>query len=74
MNEAIIVAVISGLCTLLGTVYGIRKSNSLTEYKLEELRQEVRKHNGLIDRMYHIEGRADLLEHRIEDVEDKVGA
>lgn len=47
----IIVALIALVGTSVGTFYGIRKSNSLVEYKLEELRKRVEVHNNLIERM-----------------------
>ena len=47
----IIVALIALAGTGLGTFYGIKKSNSLVEYKLEELKKKVEVHNNLIERM-----------------------
>lgn len=31
-------------------------------YQIDELRKEVKKHNGLIDRMYRVEGRLDVFD------------
>lgn len=55
MTEAIIVAGISLLGTLLGTWGGIRQANKLTNYRIEQLEKKVDKHNNLIERTYQLE-------------------
>lgn len=47
----IIVALIALVGTSLGTFYGIRKSNSLVEYRLKQLEEKVTLHNNLVERM-----------------------
>ncbi|MBO4579293.1 MAG: hypothetical protein J5715_03965 [Clostridiales bacterium] len=76
MTEAIIVAVLSLTGTAIGSVASVFAANKLTNYKIDELRKEVEKHNGLIDRVYKLEEKATLTEeqikvanHRIEDLE-----
>ncbi|MCR4670576.1 MAG: hemolysin XhlA family protein [Saccharofermentans sp.] len=76
MTSEILVAVLSLAGTALGGVVSVFTANKLTNYKIDELKKEVEKHNGLIDRVYKLEGRADLTEeqikvanHRIEDLE-----
>lgn len=61
MNN-IIIALISLAGTVIGSFSGILASNKLTNYKLDELKDKVNKHNNLIDRMYKIENRVTLLE------------
>lgn len=61
MNN-IIVALISLVGTLIGSLGGILASNKLTNYKIDELKEKVNKHNNLIDRMYKVENRVTLLE------------
>lgn len=64
--EQIIIALISFFGTAVGTFGGIRTSNKLTNYKIEELTKKVEKHNNLIERMYKIEERVTVLEKRSE--------
>ena len=62
----IVIAVISGLSvavpSVIATVVSNKKSTALLEYKVQELKEHVNKHNNLIDRMYKIENRVTLLE------------
>ncbi len=72
MNSEILVALIS----FAGTAVGSIVANSLTNYKIEELKKQVEKHNSMIDRVYKLEA-ADqvrteeikVINHRIEDLE-----
>ena len=76
MTEALIVAGFSLLGTLAGAYFSNKKSAALISYRLEELEQKVAKHNSLVERMYNLEKREDVIEekmrvanHRIEDLE-----
>lgn len=78
MNETIIVALISLIGTLAGTFGGILVSNKLSNYRIEQLEKKVDKHNSVIDRVYKLEENEKLIyekisvvNHRIEDLEDK---
>lgn len=62
MDPTITVAILSLCGTLIGTIGGIIASNKLTNYKIDELKEKVNKHNNLIDRMYKVENRVTLLE------------
>ena len=79
MTEAIIVAGFSLLGTLAGAYFSNKKSAALISYRLEQLEQKVAKHNGLVERMYNLEKREDVIEekmrvanHRIEGLEHDV--
>lgn len=64
--EAVITALISGLCvaipSIIATVASNKKNNELVLYRINELDQKVHEHNNLIDRMYKVENRVTLLE------------
>ena len=66
MNEAIIVALVSGLCvaipSIIATITSNRKNYNLMTYRIDKLEEKVTKHNNLIDRMYKVEMRVTLLE------------
>ena len=68
MTEAIIVAGISLLGTLLGTWGGIRQANKLTNYRIEQLEKKVDKHNNLVERMFRAEGSIRLLDEKISEL------
>ena len=68
MNE-ILVACITGGLTLLGVLASNRKSQAVTETKLEELTREVREHNNFAKRMPVVEEQIKVINHRIEDLE-----
>lgn len=69
MSETIIVAIISGLGTAAGAVVSILTANRITNYKIERLEEEVKKHNGIIERTYKLEERTSVLETRVGDLE-----
>lgn len=68
MSEAILVAVISGACTLLGSCAGVVASSRLTTYRLAQLEKQVNRHNQVIERTFRLEGRMDECEHDIRDL------
>lgn len=68
MSEAILVAVISGACTLLGSLAGVVATSTLTAYRLKKLEEQVNRHNQVIERTYRLEGRMTEAEHEINDL------
>ena len=68
MSEAVLVALISGACTLIGTLCGILATNSLTTYRIKKLEEEVSKHNKIVERTVRLEGRMDEAEHELRDL------
>lgn len=77
MTDTVIVAIISLIGTLAGTMGGIIVSNNKTTYRLSELEKKVEKHNSVIDRTYHLEEsqkvtdeRIKVINHRINDLEN----
>ena len=71
MSEAILVAVISGACTLLGSCAGVIASSRLTQYRLAALEKQVNRHNQVIERTFRLEGRMDEAEHDIRDLKNR---
>lgn len=68
---SIVVACVSALGAGGGSLYGIRKSSCLTDYKLDKLTEEVRKHNDFASRIPVIEEKLRVINHRIDDLEKK---
>lgn len=66
---SIVVACVSALGMGIGSLYGIRKSSCLTDYKLDKLTEEVKKHNDFASRIPVIEERLKVVNHRLDDLE-----
>lgn len=74
--EQIAVALI-GLCgSGLGSLVAALISNKVWQYRIEQLEKKVEKHNNLVERMYKLEEKEELVEekvrvanHRISDLE-----
>lgn len=66
VSDAVLVAVISGACTLLGSAFGVIASNKLIQYRLEQLEKKVQAHNNLIDRMYKVEKKQEQLDQKVD--------
>lgn len=80
MSDTVIVALLSLFGTMAGAYLANRKSSALIAYRLEQLEQKVNKHNQVVERTYRLEDNDKLMEekikvanHRIEDLEKKVG-
>lgn len=71
MSE-IIVALITGGVTLAGVLISNQKAQAVTETRLDELTREVREHNNFARRMPVVEEQIKVMNHRIEDLENKI--
>ncbi len=79
MSDAVTIAMLSMLGTVVGTFGGIVTANKLTVFRIEQLEKKMDKHNNVIERVYHLEDSDKLLEekisvanHRIADLEEKL--
>lgn len=76
MDETIVVALLSLVGTLTGSLCGILTANKLTNYRIEQLEKKVEKHNNVIERVFALEKNEAVMEeeikvanHRIDDLE-----
>ncbi len=76
---AIVVAVVAMVGTGLGSIYGIKKSNNLIEYRMDKLEEKVDKHNNLVEKMHKTEIALSLqaqelegIKCRLEDLADNI--
>lgn len=72
MTETVIVAIISLVGTLFGTLGGIVASGKLTGYRIDRLEEQVKKHNNLVERMYKLEERTTVAEEQIKATETRL--
>lgn len=81
MAESILVALITGAISLIGTVLTIlssqkktdeqmKISQAVTDTKIEELTREVQEHNNFARRMPVLEEQMKVANHRIADIEE----
>nr|DAW19728.1 MAG TPA: Low affinity iron permease [Caudoviricetes sp.] len=71
MTESIIAALITGALSLFGVLASNRKTQAVTETKIDELTREVREHNNFARRMPVVEEQIKEINHRIADLEEK---
>ena len=71
MSETVVVASLSLIGTVFGSVIGILTSHKLTVYRIEQLEKKVDKHNNVIERMYQLEEKMKVANHRIDDLENR---
>lgn len=83
MAESIIVAIITGGLSLIGTIITVLVTNSKTQANMSksqavmqteiaELTREVREHNGFAKRMPVVEEQIKVANHRISDLEQMI--
>ena len=70
MNDSMLVAIISGACTLIGSCGGVIASSRLTQYRLAQLEKQVNRHNQVIERTFRLEGRMTEMEHEVRDLKE----
>lgn len=71
MTDSIVVAILSLVGTLIGSMTGILTANKLVNYRLKKLEEKVQAHNNLIERTYKLEGRMSEAEHNIRDLRNE---
>lgn len=68
--------IIVGLLAMLGTIIGsglsIFANQKLTNYKIDELKKTVEKHNTLVERTYQLEQKAAITDEKISVIEEKL--
>ena len=83
MSDGIVVAIISGVFTLIGTIItvivGMSKANknieivqAVTNTKLDALTEEVKRHNNFAQRMPVVEANIEALARRVDNIETRV--
>ncbi len=71
MPEAVAVAALSLLGTLLGSLAGVVASSKLVNFRLEQLERKVQAHNNLIERTFQLEAAQAIAEQRLDRLEQQ---
>ena len=74
MSAEIMVAVLSLIGTLVGSLAGILTANKLTMYRLEQLEKQVAKHNSVVERVALMEQDDRTQWKRIDELRDDLEA
>lgn len=69
---SIVVACLSLIGTLGGSLGGVLVSSKLTNYRIEQLERKVDKHNSFAERIPILEEQMKVANHRIDDLEKEV--
>ncbi len=69
MDNTVIIALISLLGTLAGSLSGIVISSKLTNYRLEQLEKKVDKQHNSVSEIPVIKEQIKILNHRVDEIE-----
>lgn len=69
MDSNVLVALLSLVGTLLGSLAGVLTSSKLTNYRLSQLEKKVDRHNSFGERIPLLEEKLKVVNHRIGDLE-----
>ena len=69
MSDSVLIAILSLVGTLLGSLFGILAANKLVQYRLEQLEKKVEQHNKVVERMYKLETRVEADEETLNRLE-----
>ena len=72
MSEVVVVAILSLIGTLIGSLCGILTANKLTNYRIEQLEKKVEKHNQVIERVYKLEKFEAVMEEEFKDANKRI--
>ena len=72
MTDSVVVAVLSLVGTLIGSMTGILTANKLVNYRLKKLEEKVQAHNNLVERTYKLEGSVLECQHDIRDIKTRI--
>ena len=54
--------------TMIGSLTGIMTANKLSNYRIEQLEEKVKKHNNLVERMIVVEQSTKSAHHRLDEL------
>lgn len=72
MVESVVVAIITGVLTLIGVIISNNKSQAVMKERVDELTREVREHNNFARRVPVVEEQVKVINHRISDLENEM--
>lgn len=74
MDSTVIVAAVSCLGTVIGSMFGVIASSNKTIYRIEQLEKKVEKHNSIVERMIEAEDKLKSHQHQINEIKERIEA
>lgn len=71
MSETVIIAIIAAIGTIVSGIVSAIMANRVTVYKIDALKDEVEKHNKVIERTFALEQRVTDMDSRLTRVENR---
>ena len=65
--ETVLAALVSAGAAIVVCIINHNRTVSLMEYKIDQLTEQVRKHNNLVERMYAVEKKIAVIEEKIQE-------
>jgi demethoxyubiquinone hydroxylase (CLK1/Coq7/Cat5 family) len=72
MSPEEIMAAVSLVGSLIGTLSGIVISNKLTMYRIEQLEKKVEKHNNVVERTALVENDLKSVWHNVDEIKEDI--
>lgn len=72
MSPEEIMAAVSLVGSLIGTLSGIVISNKLTIYRIEQLEKKVEKHNNVVERIALVENDLKSVWHNVDEIKEDI--
>lgn len=72
IDASLISPVVTALCAFLGSWLAFSTRLTRVEGKVDSLADDVRRHNGVIERTYKLEKRAAVLENELHNIESSI--
>lgn len=66
ISMALISPIVTALCAFLGSWFALSTRLAKVETKVDRLSEDVRKHNGVIERTYKLETEVENIKHQID--------
>ena len=68
MENGLLVAILSCVGTIIGSLSGILATAKMTAFRLAQLEKKVERHNTLVERMVAVEQSSKSAHRRIDDI------
>lgn len=72
MDSTVIVALLSCMGTVIGSMFGVVASSNKMIYRIEQLEKKVEKHNSMVERMIEAEDKLKSHQHQINDLKERI--
>jgi len=72
MSSEVLTQILSGIFNLVAVIITVVVANSKTLYRIEQLEKKQDKHNNVVERVYDLEKKVDVITERQEDFKERI--